>query len=49
MVILETTIFTRQLQKLLTDDEYKEFQLALVKQPDMGRIIIEWMKSYLTN
>ena len=40
MIILETTIFTRQLQKLLTDDEYKEFQLALIERPDMGAVII---------
>jgi len=26
MVIIETSVFTRQVQKLLTDDEYRELQ-----------------------
>lgn len=40
MVIIETSVFTRQVQKLLTADEYKELQLALVERPDLGAIIV---------
>jgi len=39
MVILETSVFTRQVQKLLTEDEYKELQFELVDRPDLGPII----------
>jgi hypothetical protein len=39
MVIIETSVFTRQVRKLLTDDEYQQLQLALVKRPDLGTII----------
>lgn len=39
MVIIETSIFTRQIQKLLTDTEYQQLQLALVERPDLGTII----------
>jgi hypothetical protein len=39
MVIIETSVFTRQVQKLLTDDEYQQLQLALVERPDLGTII----------
>ena len=39
MVIIETSVFTRQVQKLLTEDEYKELQLTLVARPDMGAIM----------
>ena len=40
MVIIETSIFTRQVQKLLTDKEYEELQLVLVQRPDMGQVIV---------
>jgi len=40
MVIVETSIFTRQVQTLLTDDEYRRLQAALVARPDMGAIIV---------
>ncbi|MFN2225456.1 MAG: type II toxin-antitoxin system RelE/ParE family toxin [Anaerolineae bacterium] len=40
MVIIETKVFTRQLQKLLTDEEYQELQLALVANPALGSIIV---------
>jgi len=40
MLIVETSIFTRQVQKLLPDDTYRELQIALVKRPDMGTIIV---------
>jgi len=40
MLIVETSIFTRQVQRLLTDDEYRQLQVALVERPDLGAIII---------
>jgi len=40
MVIIETSVFTRQLHKLLSGDEYKQLQLALVSRPDLGSIIV---------
>lgn len=39
MVIVETTIFTRLIQELVSDDEYKELQEALVSRPDLGDLI----------
>lgn len=39
MVIIETSIFTRQVLSLLTDDEYGLLQLALFNRPDLGPII----------
>jgi mRNA-degrading endonuclease RelE of RelBE toxin-antitoxin system len=39
MVIVETSIFTRQVQVLLSDDEYRQLQMTLVLQPDLGVII----------
>jgi hypothetical protein len=39
MIIIETSVFTRQVQKLLTNDEYHRLQLALVEHPDLGAII----------
>ena len=40
MIIVETSAFTRQVQKLLTDDEYGQLQQALVEHPDLGALII---------
>ena len=40
MVIVETSVFTRQVQKLLSDDEYRELQVALINDPGMGQIIV---------
>ncbi|MDI6770899.1 MAG: type II toxin-antitoxin system RelE/ParE family toxin [Anaerolineales bacterium] len=40
MIFVETSIFTRQVQKLLTDDEYRELQKALVNRPDAGALIV---------
>jgi len=40
MVIIETSIFTRQLQELLTDEEYRQLQIALVNRPDAGLVIV---------
>ena len=39
MVIIETMIFTRRIQELLTDEEYRLFQLYLVNKPDVGKIM----------
>jgi hypothetical protein len=39
MVIVETSLFTRQVQKLLSDEEYRHLQSDLTNRPDMGSII----------
>ena len=39
MIFIETTIFTRLVQDLLTDDEYRALQTALILQPDLGPVI----------
>ena len=39
MIIIETSMFTRGIKKLMSDDEYKDLQEALVNRPDMGAII----------
>lgn len=39
MVIVETSVFTRQVQALLTDDEYMQLQVALIQRPDMGPVM----------
>ena len=39
MIIIETSVFTRRIKELMSDDEYKELQEALVNRPDMGAII----------
>ena len=39
MVIIETSVFTRQIQQLLTEDEYRQLQMALVIRPDSGALI----------
>ena len=40
MVIIETSFFTKQVQKLLTDEEYGDLQAALVQRPDMGQLLV---------
>jgi mRNA-degrading endonuclease RelE of RelBE toxin-antitoxin system len=40
MVIIETSIFTRQVQGLLSDDEYRELQSTLVVRPNAGTLIV---------
>jgi len=40
MVIVETSIFTRQVQKLLKDDDYRELQITLAERPDMGAVMV---------
>ena len=39
MQIVETSIFTRRVQALLTDKEYRQLRNALVTRPDLGKII----------
>jgi mRNA-degrading endonuclease RelE of RelBE toxin-antitoxin system len=39
MVIIETQIFTKQLQAHLSDDEYRLLQTALIQRPDAGNVI----------
>jgi hypothetical protein len=39
MQFIETSVFTRQVTSLLTDDEYSKLQMALSAQPAMGAII----------
>ena len=39
MVIIETSVFTRRVTKLLTEDEYRQFQSFLVEHPEEGAII----------
>jgi hypothetical protein len=39
MLIVETTIFTRLIIELMSDEEYASFQEALINQPDMGDLI----------
>jgi hypothetical protein len=40
MVFVETSVFTRQVQELLTDDEYRGLQKVLVSHPDAGTLIV---------
>ena len=39
MVIIETSIFTRRIQTILADDEYRLLQAYLIRKPDGGKII----------
>jgi len=39
MIIIETSIFTRQVQLLLDDDNYRRLQAILVLRPDAGDLI----------
>lgn len=39
MLFIETSIFTRQVTSLLSDDEYSQLQVALSARPDAGVII----------
>ena len=37
--ILETTVFTRQVQAVMSAEEYRLLQMALVLRPDTGAVI----------
>ena len=39
MVIVETRVFTRRIDDLLSPEEYRLLQLALVARPDVGKVI----------
>jgi hypothetical protein len=39
MVIIETSVFTRLIQEMLDDDDYRELQQLLVQYPDRGELI----------
>ena len=39
MEIAETSIFTKEIVRILTDDEYKEFQNFLISLPKSGAVI----------
>ena len=39
MVIIETPIFTRKIQAILSDEEYRLLQIQLINKPDSGKII----------
>jgi len=39
MIIVETTIFTRLIQELMCDDDYRLLQEALIRRPDAGDLI----------
>ncbi len=36
---IETSVFTKQIQQIATDDELKDLQKDLISQPDKGDII----------
>lgn len=36
---IETSMFTRQIKEIATDDELKELQKALIESPDRGDLI----------
>jgi len=39
VVVIETSVFTRQLRALLPDEEYRKLQAALVGKPTLGPLI----------
>lgn len=39
MVIIETPLFTRRIQELISDEEYRLLQIHLVNRPDAGKTI----------
>jgi len=39
MVIVETSLFTRRVLELLTDEDYRRLQTALVNRPHAGPVI----------
>ena len=39
MIFIESPVFTRQVQELLLDDDYAEFQQYLAAHPDAGDVI----------
>jgi hypothetical protein len=39
MVFIESPVFTKQVQELLTDDAYRDFQQYLATNPEAGDVI----------
>ena len=39
MLIIETTVFTRLITRLMDDDHYRELQEVLIGNPDTGDVI----------
>lgn len=39
MIIAETATFTRQVRELLDEENYRQFQLELVENPERGSVI----------
>lgn len=39
MELIETSLFTKQVQATLSDEEYRALQLHLILQPDVGDLI----------
>lgn len=39
MVIVETSVFTKQIQKILADEAYRHLQAELANRPNLGAII----------
>jgi mRNA-degrading endonuclease RelE of RelBE toxin-antitoxin system len=39
MIFVETSIFTKEIQSLISDDNYRMLQTALMLRPDAGRLI----------
>lgn len=39
MIIIETTIFTRRIKSALSEEDYRELQNYLVKNPSIGKLI----------
>ena len=39
MIIIETPIFTRKIEAILSDEEYRLLQIQLINKPDFGKII----------
>ena len=39
MIFIETSVFTRRVMKILSDEEYRELQSLLIENPKAGPII----------
>ena len=39
MVLIETPIFTRRIQAILSDEEYRLLQIQLINKPDSGKVV----------
>jgi hypothetical protein len=39
MIFVETSVFTRQIKELVSDDEFASFQIELANDPEAGDVI----------